>query len=274
MTKLAASFVIATYNRGYCICSAIDSVLETFNNHAIAVETIVVDDFSTDKTEYIIRNKYAVELQKGILKYIKLEVNRGVSGARNVGASTARSSWLIFLDSDDVLINNSGPQVANELNKYVDKPIVFFRCIDQNGQRVGTAYSEESQLINLKEFLQYGSKGESLVAFSKTIFTQTPFEEELRGYEGLTIARILKKTGESAVLSFVIARKYIQTGDDRLSSGAGFAVRLHLIARGHRLMVREFAKIMPFRVAFFYIVKSFAYEITYYKNKMLDRVIK
>lgn len=267
-----ASFIIATHNRGYCICTAIDSALDIFISCESAVEVVVVDDFSTDKTETIVSNKYKTELDAGVLKYIKLPANRGVSGARNVGVSAARGSWVVFLDSDDILINSSGPQIANELTRYADYPVIFFRCIDQEGKKVGTSFHEESQFLNLQEFLRYGSRGECLVAVNKFMMTQTPFAEELRGYEGLTIARILKKSGKSAILSSVIARKYIQTGDDRLSSRAGFARRVHLISRGHWLMAKEFAKFMPLRTTCSYIIKSLAYGIVYYKDMLIERV--
>ena len=130
--------------------------MDIFRNCESAVEVVIVDDFSTDKTETIVSNKYTTELEAGVLKYIKLPANRGVSGARNVGVSTARGNWVVFLDSDDILINSSGPQIANELTRYADYPVIFFRCIDQEGKKVGTSFSEESQFLNLQEFLRYG----------------------------------------------------------------------------------------------------------------------
>jgi glycosyltransferase involved in cell wall biosynthesis len=84
--------VIPTYNRGYCISNAIDSVLnQSFKNF----ELIVVDDGSTDLTEDILKH------YRDSIRLIR-QANRGVSAARNAGIKAARSEWIAFLDSDDI----------------------------------------------------------------------------------------------------------------------------------------------------------------------------
>ena len=85
------SVIIPTYNRGWILKRAIDSVLmqdyKTF-------ELIVVDDGSTDDTQDVIE-KYG---DKIVTIY---QENRGVSAARNTGIKYSNGSFLAFLDSDD-----------------------------------------------------------------------------------------------------------------------------------------------------------------------------
>ena len=86
------SVIIPTYNRGWIIQEAIDSVLDQdFNDY----ELIVVDDGSEDNTLEILEayGKAIKVLQQG---------NRGVSAARNRGIEEATGRLLAFLDSDDL----------------------------------------------------------------------------------------------------------------------------------------------------------------------------
>ena len=86
------SVIIPTYNRGWIIKEAIDSVLaQDFEDF----ELIIVDDGSTDHTAAII-NSY----QEDII--ILRQKNQGVSAARNRGLAEASGSFVAFLDSDDL----------------------------------------------------------------------------------------------------------------------------------------------------------------------------
>ncbi len=86
------SIIIPTYNRGWILKEAIDSVLsQKFQDF----ELIVVDDGSTDNTGDILR-----EYQKDII--VIRQKNSGVSAARNKGIYRASGSLVAFLDSDDL----------------------------------------------------------------------------------------------------------------------------------------------------------------------------
>ena len=87
------SVVIPTYNRAYCLRRSIDSVLnQTFG----ALELIVVDDGSTDRTCELLR-----EYSDPRLRIVRHETNRGGSAAINSGIRYARSDLIALQDSDD-----------------------------------------------------------------------------------------------------------------------------------------------------------------------------
>jgi hypothetical protein len=85
---------VPTYNRLTLLQEAVRSVAVQCAGDC---EIIVVDDGSTDGTAAWLE----AETAEGRLRAVH-QANRGPSAARNAGARTARTSWLIFLDSDDV----------------------------------------------------------------------------------------------------------------------------------------------------------------------------
>ncbi|MCP3871321.1 MAG: glycosyltransferase family 2 protein [Gammaproteobacteria bacterium] len=85
------SVVIPTHNRGDLLCRALTSVqAQTLE----PLETIVVDDGSTDETRQRVENRFPA------CRYLFQE-NSGVSSARNLGITSARGDWIALLDSDD-----------------------------------------------------------------------------------------------------------------------------------------------------------------------------
>lgn len=86
------SVVIPTYNRAGTLGRAVASVL---SQEGPSLEAIVVDDGSSDGTKAL-----AEGIRDDRLMYLR-RPHRGVSAARNDGASNARAPLLAFLDSDD-----------------------------------------------------------------------------------------------------------------------------------------------------------------------------
>lgn len=101
------SVIIPTYNRGWVVAEAVESVLG--QDYAGPLELIVVDDGSTDHTP---------EILAGFAERIRVirQENRGVSAARNRGIDAASGELIALLDSDDLWL-------AAKLSRQVE----FFR---------------------------------------------------------------------------------------------------------------------------------------------------
>jgi glycosyltransferase involved in cell wall biosynthesis len=86
------SVIIPVYNGDQFIADAINSVLH--QRHS-AVEIIVVDDGSTDRTADVVR-------RFGTRVRLLMQANHGAASARNHGVREARADILAFLDADDL----------------------------------------------------------------------------------------------------------------------------------------------------------------------------
>jgi len=91
---MKVSVIVPTYNRAHLITEAIDSILnQTFKDF----ELIIVDNYSSDDTESIVKS-YADER----IRYFKHQNNGLVSINRNYGINKSRGEYTAFLDDDDL----------------------------------------------------------------------------------------------------------------------------------------------------------------------------
>lgn len=91
MTAPPVSVVIPTYNRASLVTRAVDSALAAVQPDD---EILVVDDGSTDNTEYVMK-RYGNRV-----RYIKAP-HGGAGPARNRGIAETKHRLVAFLDSDD-----------------------------------------------------------------------------------------------------------------------------------------------------------------------------
>jgi glycosyltransferase involved in cell wall biosynthesis len=121
------SVIIPTFNRGWIIREAIDSVLLQNYPH---VELIVVDDGSSDNTAAIL-SSYGEQLQT-----IR-QPNQGVSAARNSGIRSASGDFIAFLDSDDTWLKQ---KISTQLLFFKKNPEALICQTEEiwirNGRRV------------------------------------------------------------------------------------------------------------------------------------------
>lgn len=92
----AVSVIIPTFDRPHLLPRAVESARLA----GAGVEVIVVDDASTDSTASV-----CAKLQG--IKYVRLDRNQGVAGARNIGLLESTADFIAFLDDDDLRLPGS-----------------------------------------------------------------------------------------------------------------------------------------------------------------------
>src|SRR4030095_2960581 len=90
------SLIIPTFSRPHLLERCVTSALKAGSS----VEVIVVDDASSDATASVCQKLRDI-------KYVRLDSNRGVAGARNEGLRASTTEYVGFLDDDDLRLPNS-----------------------------------------------------------------------------------------------------------------------------------------------------------------------
>lgn len=107
--KTIVSVIIPSYNRGWILEDAVDSVL---SQDFYDFELIVVDDGSEDNTPDILAS------YGNRIKVIK-QKNKGVSSARNKGITSSSGNYIAFLDSDDLWLPG---KLSTQLSFFENNP--------------------------------------------------------------------------------------------------------------------------------------------------------
>src|SRR5262245_8210926 len=94
------SVIIPTHNRVGPLQEALASVYaQEGEGKLFDLEIIVVDDASSDATPQALRGYPDI-------RYIRLDKNHGLSGARNVGIKASTGKYIAFLDDDDLWMSD------------------------------------------------------------------------------------------------------------------------------------------------------------------------
>lgn len=141
--KYQLSIIIPVYNCEEYIERCINSVLSQKIEYTY--EIIVVNDGSTDNTKEVLNQFRNVEN----IHVIEQE-NKGYSGARNTGIDCATGRYLMFVDSDDEMLNNGVNLLLDRAYEY-DADIVEggFKYIYPNDKIIDTPSVDEVKEISM-----------------------------------------------------------------------------------------------------------------------------
>ncbi|MCP4110375.1 MAG: glycosyltransferase family 2 protein [Desulfobacteraceae bacterium] len=263
------SIIIPTYNRQILVSHTIDSTLQFIRHADCGIEIIVVDDASDDGTFEFLQNRCMHEITSGAVKLIRNRKNLGVTGAKNTGAANSKGKWLLFIDSDDLLIPDAAQELLDTLKTFDSFPIIFFRCRSLETGELTGPYYEKPYTLAFKDFLNIGTPGECLPVVRASAFEQCPYYSELRGCEGLAYARIIRRFGPARVEALV-AREYRTDNNDRLCSGKGIIRRACYLAKYNNILLTEFKRELYVTTIFKTIMKLIYYQWHCFLNNLKD----
>jgi glycosyltransferase involved in cell wall biosynthesis len=162
--KPMVSVIIPTYNRGWVLREAIDSVLaQDFKDF----ELIVVDDGSTDNTGEILES-YDQDL------IVLRQSNRGVSAARNRGIAAAAGRLVAFLDSDDLWLPR---KLSSQVDFFNSNPAALINQTEEIWIRNGVRVNPKIRHHKFSGMIFEQSLGLCLVSPSAVMIKRSLFDE-------------------------------------------------------------------------------------------------
>jgi glycosyltransferase involved in cell wall biosynthesis len=109
------SVIVPTYNRADLLSQTIESILEQSYSD---VEIVVIDDGSVDRTDVVLAG------YDGRIK-LKKQPNAGLSAARNEGLRLCSGEFIVFLDSDDLLLPGKIESQVGYLRTHESVDVVY-----------------------------------------------------------------------------------------------------------------------------------------------------
>ncbi|HEV2915478.1 MAG TPA: glycosyltransferase family 2 protein [Pyrinomonadaceae bacterium] len=121
------SVIITTHNRPHLLPRAVESA----HGAGREVEVVVVDDASVDETAEVCRRL------KGI-RYVRVERNRKVAGARNIGILNSTGDYISFLDDDDVRLAGTLDHQVAALAREPEAGLIYAQALMANADGAPT----------------------------------------------------------------------------------------------------------------------------------------
>lgn len=143
------SFIVPCYNSSATIERCIDSILaQTFSN----IELIIIDDGSADDTVALVQN---YKKRDPRIKLIK-QKHGGPNMAREAGVKKASGEYIMFVDSDDYIVEDAVEILIKAIKKYNVDYIRFNGINTNNGTIVQPILNinDNSKIIDSREIIE------------------------------------------------------------------------------------------------------------------------
>ena len=229
------SIVIPVFNSQRFIKECISNILNIISNK---IELIIINDNSSDDTKNIC-NKFVQNNNN--IRLINLKKNCGVSVARNIGIRTSKGKYLIFLDSDDLLLKDTLKKINKLIEESNNKDIIFFPSYDPINKLIDNnfltkKFNNKSFINNIKNLNQFRLTCWNFI-YKKDFLKKKKIKfSNIRIFEEqifLTKAIIESKTFEISK-SPLYQRRIIDVNS--LSAKVGFDVMISCVKNIHELI--------------------------------------
>ena len=239
------SVIIPTYNRADLVAQAVQSVLnQTYSN----IETIVVDDGSTDNTREVLR-KY-----QDRISYVYQERSER-SKARNEGFRHSRGNYIAFLDSDDIWLPTKIEKQVQVLNEKPDVGLVYVdvQFIDTHGNPCDgdISWDEPTRQVLYEDLMTHnivtGTTSSAMIR--RTCLENIGlFDESMNTCEDLDLYRRIARYYDFHKINLPLVKFRIHAGNTQHNTSA--------IAKGWEIMIEKISQDTP-------------PEFQYYKNEAI-----
>ena len=211
------SVIIPTYSRPDNLLRAINSVLEqTYQN----IEIIVVDD-NGKGTPYQLETEKCISnlIETGKITYIKHDINKNGSAARNTGLKVCTGFYYTFLDDDDYLYPQKIEKQVRVLQHNKDCDMVYCGYEKKGDKDAIISKSIPSkrgnmQLALLKKTWGFGSGSNPL--FTRAVYEKVGlFDESYIRHQDLEYMVRAFRYFKICVVPDILLTKYINSNSVR-----------------------------------------------------------
>ena len=197
------SVIIPAHNNAESLPEAIQSVAaQTWRD----LETIVVDDASSDATPAVARDAVS---RLSNARVVRLPGNRGPAGARNRGMAEAGGDWVAFLDADDAWFPWRLKDQLHALAWFPDAVLFCGRLAAFEARDAVRVPPERARCrsIRLGDFVDENPvPTSSVLARRDAIERAGGFDERFRGPEDIDLWMRLAPLGELVNLNVPLGR--------------------------------------------------------------------
>jgi glycosyltransferase involved in cell wall biosynthesis len=137
MNVASVSAVIPTYNDAERLGESLGAILLQSDPPQ---EVVVCDDCSTDNTEEVVAT-WAGRVPSIAVRYLRMQENVGVVGARNSAIRAASGDWIASCDSDDVWLPEKLQKQKSFLSEWNGRPISVLGTYGYNVSDAGRILS-------------------------------------------------------------------------------------------------------------------------------------
>lgn len=178
--KYIFSVIVPVYNTEQYVRETIDSVINQtvgFDN----IQLVLVNNGSTDSS-YSICQSYKAAYPKNI-ELLNIEINRGVSRARNLGLDCAKGKYISFLDSDDKWDYDAlalAKEFLDENGSEVDCVACRVKFFDRRDDYHSLDYKyDQTRIVDVSKEYNYVQLAINNVVFKSEALNGVRFNEEL-----------------------------------------------------------------------------------------------
>ena len=197
------SVVIPCFNVEDYLSEAIESVINQTLDFESFIEIILIDDGSSDGTYDICQN--FVDKYPSNIRLLHQE-NSGQASARNLGLKYVSGKYVNFLDSDDILMEDTLSNAYEFFEEHYDEidlvafPMYFFGR--KNGPHILNYKFKKDFVVNLDNTWDYPQLSASSAIFKSNLFNKFEFDTNLISSEdSVMINKILLEKRKYGVIS-------------------------------------------------------------------------
>jgi glycosyltransferase involved in cell wall biosynthesis len=202
MSSTKISVAIPVYNRQDCIGACIESALKQTSK---PFEIVIVDDGSTDRTKAVIES-YAKQYNH--ISFFPAPKNGGENYARNRCIEMAKGDFILWLDSDDYLVENAVESVESAMADNPGFKHYMFLTSDRMEEfKTHEKFSKETYATSFEDWVTFEVFGDFAHVMHKSVFEGLPFFENIRGFPGMNFLRIHRKTGKQLYVNKLVTNR-------------------------------------------------------------------